>query len=51
MNLFAYVKILTGYTVGICQLLALFIISVGIVKALWVYIRYSLITYEKPRQS
>lgn len=46
MNLFAYVKILTGYTVSICQLFALFIITVGIVKALWVYIRYSLISFQ-----
>lgn len=46
MNLFIYVKILTGYTVGICQLFALFIIFVGIVKALWIYIRYSLVSFQ-----
>ncbi|MGF1494592.1 MAG: DUF1622 domain-containing protein [Microcoleaceae cyanobacterium] len=46
MNLFIFVKALTGYIVSICQLFALFIISIGIIKALWIYIRYSLFSFQ-----
>ncbi|MGL5081269.1 MAG: DUF1622 domain-containing protein [Microcoleaceae cyanobacterium] len=36
------VKIIISYAFSICQLLALFVIFTGAVKALWIYVRHSL---------
>jgi uncharacterized membrane protein len=37
------VRMLNGWVVSVCQLMALFVISTGIVKALFIYLKQSLI--------
>ncbi|MBE9125211.1 DUF1622 domain-containing protein [Coleofasciculus sp. LEGE 07081] len=40
------VRSLNGVVVNICQLLALFVISVGIIKALTIFLRHALFSYH-----
>ncbi|NJK37965.1 MAG: DUF1622 domain-containing protein [Oscillatoriales cyanobacterium RM2_1_1] len=40
------VKTISSYAVSACQLLALFVILTGVVKALWIYVRHSLFTLQ-----
>ncbi|MDY7013121.1 MAG: DUF1622 domain-containing protein [Cyanobacteriota bacterium] len=40
------VKTINTLAVNVCQLLALFVISTGIIKALWIYARYALFSFE-----
>lgn len=40
------VRMLNGWVVSVCQLMALFVIATGIVKALFIYLKQSLIQSE-----
>lgn len=40
------VKSINTLAVNICQLLALFVISTGIIKALWIYLKYALFSFQ-----
>lgn len=39
-------RTLNGIVVNICQLLALFVISIGIVKALFIFLKHNLFTFQ-----
>jgi hypothetical protein len=40
------VKTINTLAVNVCQLLALFVIFTGIIKALWIYVKYALFNLE-----
>lgn len=42
------VHLLNGVVVGICQLLALFVISIGLIKALIIFLRHALFSSHVP---